>query len=771
MNAESTLHELQRDQADQAGSSAAESSVHISRLVEELERETTDLGAWLTQARTNEEAVLAMWSGQSDDGRKWEKNYNERIFPWDGAADTRSRLIDAAIDEVACLQVMSFFSADLRVMAMEASDVDAAGRVQTLLNYEVKQRLRAELWRELNFVTQWTHVFGHAVMHIGWRREWTTGRETVNEEQLAAMLAEEGLMELEAVTGQPADEQQAVMIQESSLATVLDALDAEGRSPEIEALLSRRFPTLSEKRARQVVKDIRAEGVAEFRLPVAKPGRPTVRALTPGIDVVYPKWIDDVVDAPWVAMVVRLSEPDLRAKVNEGWSEDFIEAMLRQRPSPVLDGGMLEKNLSNLVNRVPNGRTNETISRRLERDGEAYECFHIHLKVVDDEGIPGIQEIVLRPDCRDDSGQLIIGLDRLVDDWHQGGAFVDFRREWKTRAIWQARGEPELLFSTQQQIKSLQDSNLDRTALATMPPARVNPRRVPGNQGRWDLKPGTKVPASSGDDTEFLRIPPMDQASLVMEGNLRRDAANLIGLDHRELPAGKLQLQRQWLVNSFLTPCREVLLRVLSLDQQYMSPVQVSRVIGSGPMPYRVTREEIAGQYDLHLTFDVRSLDTEYVSKRWEAINQAFQTDRSGVLNDVALTRWKLAAIDPNLADIAMLDVQAKSQQEAEEERTALGKLMLGIETVPPEGANARVRLEALQGEMQRNQKAAMQYQADPAFAEAVNARLAKWEFDLTQQDNARIGATGWEATVKQPTAAEQMQQDMTPTEPMNPTA
>jgi hypothetical protein len=66
-------------------------------------------------------------------------------------------------------------------MAMEANDVDAAGRVQTLLNYEVKQRLRAELWRELNFAAQWTRIFGHAVMHVGWSQEWTTGRERLSE--------------------------------------------------------------------------------------------------------------------------------------------------------------------------------------------------------------------------------------------------------------------------------------------------------------------------------------------------------------------------------------------------------------------------------------------------------------------------------------------------------------------------------------------------------------------------------------------------------------
>jgi hypothetical protein len=210
--------------------------------------------------------------------------------------------------------------------------------------------------------------------------------------------------------------------------------------------------------------------------------------------------------------------------------------MIAAQPSPVLESGQLERNLSNLINRIPNGRTHESLNRRLEREGEAYECFHLYVKAVDEDGIPGLQEIVLRPDLEDDAGHTLIGLDRLVDYWHEGGCFVDFRREWKTRAIWQARGEPELLASTQQQIKNLQDSNLDRTALATMPPARVNPRRVAGNQGRWDLKPGTKIPASSGDDTEFLRVPALDQASLVMESNLRRDAANLIGLEHRELP-------------------------------------------------------------------------------------------------------------------------------------------------------------------------------------------------------------------------------------------
>lgn len=750
-----TLHEID---TDEVASSPRSPSLHTQKVVEELDREIADIGSWLTTARANEENMLAIWDGQSDDAKKWEKNYNNRVFPWDGASDTRVRLIDATADEIACLCVMAVFQADLRVMAMEAGDVDAAGRVQTLINYELKQRLRAEMWRELNFLAQWQQCFGHAVMHVGWKQEWTTGRESLTEEQLAQMLAEEGLMELEALTGQPADEQQQVMIQERSLQTVLAALEAGGRAVEVETLIHRRFPTLTDKRIKQIVKDIRAEGAAEFRLPVAKPGRPTVRALTPGIDVLYPGWCDAVADAPWVAMVERYSEPDLRAKVNDGWSEKFIDALLDAGPSPVLDTSILERNLSSQVNRVPNGRTRENLQRRLERSGECYEVFHVYVKVVDEEGIPGTQEMILRPDVKGKDGTPLTGLDRLVDYWHEGGCFVDFRREWKTRSLWQSRGLPELIGPAQWEVKSLRDSRMDRTALNTMPPTRVNPRRLPGNQGKWDVKPGTKIPAAEGDNTDFMRVPPMDGSSLEMEGSIRRDVADVTGRAHAELPPAKIDLQRQWLVNSFLTSVREVVLRILGLDQQFMTPIQVSRVIGAGPMPFQVTREEIAGQYDVVMSFDVRTLDSEFIAKRWAAINEALQTDRSGALNDVALTRWKLASIDPNLADIALQDMQAKSQQEVEEERTALAKLMLGMETVPPEGANARVRLETLQTELQRNPKAAALYQSDAMFREGVNARLAKWEFDLTQQDNARIGATGWEPAMKEPTAAQQVQ-------------
>ena len=750
-----SLHDLENEAVN---ASTKKPSVETVKIIDQVQNQMGDLGAWLAQARSNEENMLALWDGQSEDGRKWGKNYAREVFPWEGAADTRVRLIDAAVDETSQLCMMAFFSANLRVMAMEAGDIDAAGRVQTLLNYEVKQRLNSELWREMNFLTQWTRFFGHAIIHTSWKREFTTGRETLTEQDLAELLASEGLLQLQAETGAEPDEQTAALISEASTAEIMDALESGGRGAELEALISRRYPMLGAKRIKQIIKDMRAEGVAEFRLPVEKPGRPCVRALTPGIDVIYPAWCDDVRDAPWVAMVCRIGEPELRAKARtDDWDPEFVDAMITAGPSPVMDVSILERNLSAQVNRVQNRGIRAALQSRLDYPGDCYEYLHVYVKMVDEDGIEGMQEIVMRPDLKDKQGHIILALDRLNDYWHEGGCFVDFRRDWKTRSLWQTRGEPELANTAQWEVKSLRDSRMDRTSLATLPPLRVNPKRIAGGSGKWDIKPGMKIPNGPNDETSFLTVPNLDSGNLEMEASIRRDHCNLLGLEHPDLPPSKIQIHRQWIVNGFLIQCREVLQRILALDQQYMSPVQVSRVIGSGPMPYTVTREEIAGQYDLALHFDVRSLDTDYVKERWAAINEALNSDRSGALNDVVLTRWKLASIDPNLADLAMVDMQSKNKNEVEEERTALAKLMLGMETVPPEGANARVRLEALQGEIQRNPKAAAQYQQDAMFQEQVNARLTKWEFDLTQMDNARIGATGWEPAAKPPTASEQL--------------
>ena len=719
----------------------------INDLLGEIERETADMGAWFTQARANEELLHATWDGQSEDGRKWSKNYGREVFPWEGCSDQRIRLIEEAIDEVSMLEVSAFFGAQLMAMAQEANDVDAAGRVQTLLNYEVKQRMRSELWREVNYASQWKNIFGHAMLHTSWTTPWTMGRETMTEAELAEMVAEARSAEVAAMGGEVDEQTSAAIFEESAIMVAEELMDS-GRAEFLMTVIRQRFPTLSEKRLRNVIKQLKAEGAAEFRVPVRLPGKPCVRALTPGVDAVYPAWVDCMEEAPWIAVRCRVSEPELRAKVvTEGWDEAFVDAMIEHGPSRVLEMGTLVRNLSAQVNRVFNRGARDTWRTRIETDATAFEYLHVFLKTVDEDGYPAMQEVVLHPDIsksEEEKGSGLVGLDRLLDYWMPGSCFVDVRREFKSRGLWDTRGVPEIVESEQWQRKAITDSLMDRTALLTRPPLKVNPRRLVSNKGQADVRPGGKVPNAPGDDTDWMQPPAMDGTPIEMDRVIGRRVANLIGLAHAELPPEKVAMHQQWQVTNFLTQMREVVLRILALDQQYMDPMQVSRVIGSGPLPFQITREEIQGQYDVALMFDVRTMDAEFVKKRWEAIEKAFSLDRTGVLNDVAVTRWILASIDPNLADIAVPDVQAATADEIEEEKAAVAMMASGVEPTMKEGGqNFRVRLQTMMQTIQVNPELMALYQQGGSFAKMVEARRQHFEFQLEQQQNAVIGRVG----------------------------
>ena len=722
---------------------------NVGALLSAIETETGDMGAWFTQARTSEELVWATWDGQSEDGRKWGKNYGREVFPWEGCSDQRVRLADAAVDELAQLQMTALTGAQILATAQEASDVDAAGRVQTLMNYELKQRLRPELWREGNYAVQWAGIFGHSLIHTGWETPWTTGREVLTEEGLAELLAAVSgfRFPVSGSDGVPGsgDEALAVAVLEESALDVAEGLLESDRSGELMAVLRERYPTLSERRLKGILRDLRRQGEAEFRLPVKLPGKPCVRALTPGVDVVYPAWVDCMKDAPWVAMVCRAGEAELRAKVQtEGWSPDFVEGMIKHGPGRVLDLGALVKNLSAQVNRVFNRGARETWRTKVETNPTAYEYFHIFLQTVDEDGFPATQEVVLHPEVSKEGGP--VGLDRLLDYWMPGSCFTEIRREFKTSGLWETRGVPEVIESEQWVRKGITDSLMDRTALLTRPPLKVNPRRLVSNKGRADVRPGGKVPNSPGDDTDWMKPPQMDDLPLAMDRQIERRAANLLGLADAELPSPKVQMHQQWIVTNFLTQMREVALKILALDQQFMDPLQVSRVIGAGPLPYRITREEIQGQYDVALAFDVRTMDADYVKKRWDAIEKAFSLDRSGILNDVATTRWILASIDPNLADIAVPDVQAATQEEIEQEKAAVAMMAAGVEPAMKEdGQNFGLRLQVLDETIQKNEELMALYGTGGNFKAMVDARRQHLEFQVQQRENAVIGRVGAE--------------------------
>jgi hypothetical protein len=730
------------------------SNVDAAKIIDEVEKTLTDLGSWIADTQRHELTQRAEWTGQNQDGRKHERDYGQPVFPYEGAADTRNRLADMSIDELVQLKIVAFFNASMRAIAMEANDVDAAGRVQTLLHYELKQRLLSELWKELNFATSWSETYGHAALGVTWQESWTTGLVQIGIEDLATALSAQLQME----AGEPMEAQEDAeavppMIEDAFGLVEMFLMDKDDKVGQdtLVALVQQLYPSLPEARARRVVTRLRTEGVDEFRVPVARPGRPTVKAYMPGFDIFYPWSVCDADEAPWVAVQEMLWEPDLRAKEKtEGWDPVFIERLLAHGPGPCVDQAAMEARIHGTASQPGNMITSRHTINRYQTDRERsqlqYAVLRVHVKGIDEDGIPALHEIIMHPAISSGKDG-VIAVNRVLDYYHEGGCFITLRREYKIRSAWESRGVPELAQTSQMEMKVDRDSMMDRTALNTLPPVTVEGATGMGKGERYEplgIRPGGNVlTPRNGRAPELMRLPAYSPTDSIFK-IVARDNANLLGLLNADLPPEKISIHRQWLVTGYLIQVRGLVLRILSLDQQFMDPIQVSRVIGSGEMPYTVTREEIAGQYDVHLTFDVKSLDMDWLKERLAVLKEAVQFDRSGAFKDVPVMKYLVAAVDPNLADLAIADVESAREAEVEDEKKAIGTLLSGVEIKPPQGANANVRLETAQAEIANNPVVNQRYQQDPWFRRMMERRMDKWEFDLQQKQNAQTGRDGW---------------------------
>ena len=400
--------------------------------------------------------------------------------------------------------------------------------------------------------------------------------------------------------------------------------------------------------------------------------------------------------------------------------------------------------------------------RRASDLKNCYQVLHSFIKSVDEDGIECLHEIISHPSISGGKEQLV-GVSRVLDYYHEGSCFVDFRREYKCRSNWESRGAAELATTTQTELKAIRDSRLNRNDLATNPAIRSAHRanNGPGTGRRLGIAPGHLVIDDSsgrGGETKYMEPPRFDEATLEMEAALNRDNANLLGLHHEGLPQGKLMMHQQFIVTSFLIPCREVMIRVLALDQQFMDPIYVSRVIGGGSQGFTVSREEIAGQFDVQLEFDVKMLDIDYIKARWTLLKEMYGTDRSGIIKDEVITRWVLSTIDPALADTALGDAKEVAEDEYNEEMEQLAIATMNVVIPPKNVRNPESRLRAITEGIQTNPKLGAVFQQDAAFQQIVQARAAKYQQDIDQRKNAGIGRTGWqEPSVNQPAPEEQL--------------
>jgi len=206
---------------------------------------------------------------------------------------------------------------------------------------------------------------------------------------------------------------------------------------------------------------------------------------------------------------------------------------------------------------------------------------------------------------------------------------------------------------------------------------------------------------------------------------------------------------KQHLVNCWLNGWKEILKRVWCLDRTYSGPMIWFRVTNN-EQGAQLILDETAELYDFNISWNSMNADEEKVLQKLDTVGKLMASyDRTGQARFDVYLRKVLEAIDPNLAGQLIMPQQEATTKEIIETSNDIAKIASGqVVNAPEQGANAQLRLQVLQQYIQGSEAIPAtdvqdRLQNDENFAKRLQTYASQLEFQLTQQQNARIGQLG----------------------------
>jgi len=667
----------------------------ISSLISELSQAESDASYYFGRKTDNFNTRFCLWAGQSEDGRKHQGSLGKRPWPWEGASDTRIRLADTLINENVRLLKRAFFSSRMQVQPVETSDSIIKQAVQTALNWMMKVHCLDDLRREVELALQIRETFGLSFLGVFWRTTTRVEEKSITMEEIQNV----------ALQG---DGAAAALVE-----AILDPLQEEGAQAML-GMLAEKAGTVAAVRA------LREKGIFTYENPYIFESKPEWVALEPLEDILFPASTWSIQRAPWVARRELITEDELRERgTTQDYDADWIERAVKQK-------GMTQRINRNIL------RNNEHLANN---DRDLIEVYHVYRKV-HDKGATRVECTVINTSITD-----LVAKHEISPYEHGQFPFIELPRERASRNLLESRGIPELVHTSQGEIKTQRDYRADRASIAILPPVRV-----PANRGKLELVfgPGSQIPERRPGEFGWMEPPPFDKGTIEVEQSTRGDVDEYFSRATAAIAPARTMLAQQDLVDSFLTDMKLAIAQTLQLMQQYLTDAQVQRIVGMLPGKFQLTREEVQGQYDLQVDFDVRDLDNEFLGKKLDYIAKvAIPLDVAGVIDRAGLVKFIMSAVDPVLGESLVRDAGVAAAAEAEDEQVQFTKIAAGAEPPLKEGGNPQVRLQVLQQTIQANPAVAQRYQQDEIFRKMIDARVQSFQFQLTQQQNAQIGRMG----------------------------
>tara|TARA_Y100001951_G_scaffold97962_1_gene98211 strand:- start:648 stop:2705 length:2058 start_codon:yes stop_codon:yes gene_type:complete len=658
--------------------------------------------------RLNWETRYNVWSGQSDDGRKWKSKLGRNPVPFDGASDSRPPLVDTYVNEDVDMLMTSLSSAQVSAFPTESNDAEQASLVTNLLRYQIHNQIK-EFNDEAELAANYMLENGVAVVGVFW---------DVEEQAAVADIDMESINQL----AQSAE----------NLSMFPEMILSEDREDEAIALGMLVLPDVKQSKMRKMIRELRSTGATTYPVKMTVKNRPTVVSLRLGEDFFVPLDTTELQDARRCYYKEFVTKEALYDGIeSKGYDRKWVEDVVDKTKGKTIT---MDRN-------ALSARSNSTRREVIFDAKEVYEIVHCYERKLDEDDVQGIYYTCFSPHLPvNERGKETFAFSELMNYDHCQYPFVLFRREWLSRRVDDTRGYGEIGFTWQKQIKNEWDARVDRNSLATMPPLHHPPGRPPTKWG-----PGTLVPRVRQDDYQYADVPAYNAGSKEIEVSVRETCDRYFGRVTGPENQPYAMMRQQHMVSKWLKNWQRVMEQVLALTQQFASEEFFFRVVGSSKAQMlSASRDDIQGQFDIQLNFAVANLDQQLMQRKLELLKVAVgEFDTQGVVDRAELMQVVFSFIDPVLGERLLMPTETAAQKEIDDEKNVFARLSAGVDEDVREGQSHEMRLQVLQQILESSPSAQQRYQQDEEFKSRVDKRMQQLQFQLQQKQNAVIGRLG----------------------------
>ena len=679
---------------------ASESLTYFSRepdvgtLKNAYDQTILELESYFDQCRNAYDERRNFWPGKSRDLRK----HGADAFPWEGASDMESHVIEERISRIVSLLVSSLKRANVRAFPTEGTDAERAKIVSSFMKWMISSGYIPRFMREMELGANYLLERGILITYVGWLIEDRRIVQRLNLEQIIESVPEIGML-----------------------------LDNE-EDEEVIVKLQAAYDGVTDKRAKKAIADLRKIGTAELPTVKRSVDAPEVRTLSPDGDFFFPSHVTDPQRSPYCFWRTYYTPQELENKIlTDDWDEDFVDHIIEHYSGVNQDSIDTEQEY----------RRGTNFKESSYESDELIEIVHCYQRLVDPEdGAEGIYRTIFHREYSSltEKDYAKFELMNGYDDY----PVVVTRLSEESKRMYDTTTVPDLLRGIQQQVKIERDSRIDRNSLVTLPPIMH-----PVNQPPMDWGPGRYIPRRRKDDYEFADVPESAslEGSIEMERTQLAQADRLMGLDEDSEIS---KVRKQFLVDKFLMHGAEVLRMCFTCFQRFGPDYVFFRVTGV-PDPQEFSKGDPSENFDITISFDSINTDPETQESKLKQLVDLVKLDRNGRINIDNLLIAYASSVDPILADVILQKTDAAAEDVQKDILDDLAKIHAGIEMParPNGGASA---MPIIQNYVQQPD-IAMKMQQDQAFGQRMQKYIQQYTFQQQQQTNAtQYGIYGTEA-------------------------